>query len=1095
MIINQRLEEFKQQFYQFSIDDSLVNFNFSKAIQVHQNLTFEKHLVKSILKEAVFFEKEFGINALCLVEGFVKLNYRQKQLLTPVFIKNCQFSEHKINATVAFNADDESFEINPFLQFYLNDFFQFEPKNSEECVMFLRENFKENFSEHESYISNLHPHRHRFLYEINNILLATEFSKPLKQLFGDLSTSYENEALTSNVIYSCDEDQQKVTELIANESLIIQGPPGTGKSQTITNTIFKFLALEKTILVVSEKKAALDVIHSKLKERNLDLISLFITSTENNQEIYTSLKNTWIYFENHQSESSISSLNTSKNLEQIEALIKGFQDQEAIAGLSLKNFFESIPKLDLNSIKISGTNFPQLSEFNSCKHFLSELSESDFELIKLLNFKVFDLKNMDLSASVTNCFESINLLKKTFDFHPISDLNRLIEKAISFQNFNATIYKKYGGILTKNTKKFLSLRKKWNQLSIELAKYKIQENHWLKKPTFDEIAILKKHASSTKFIDKIVWKKKWKKWTRSPELDPIEQLNAYEKTLLINLEIEKIKNQFLELDIVNTAEIETIYTLIKTTNLSDWNDFIATEKEQLNQILNSHSLLKRLQQEYATFLDLRNGQLLEIAIEQLYSNLNLVLELKTELNGVSKSLFESLKYASNFEEYNQLIHADAWRNYVFENPAFRNFEFSDLYALCKKTIADQKVNAIRNSQLIIEQQVEKFRTFHDLINTSNSKLKEDQKELKAKLKRGKSILVKEFSKQRNHLSLRQLIETEAEIWLSVLKPICLTNPTKLAVSFPMKQALFDLVIFDEAGRIPLTHSLGAMQRAKKAIVAGDPQQMGPSNYFGENQIDETDLLHQATYYYKNVFLSNHYRSKSENLISFSNNHFYNNKLKVYPSYNSLNEEVIQFNYVNKGIYKEGQNEIEATQVATEIEKRLLLNENLGIVAFSESQLNLIFSKLNNASQELLLERISNDTTFFKTLEQVQGDECDFLIISFGYGKNAEGKFEMRFGPINQQNGKKRLNVLFTRARNKILFFASVKASDFSISDNESIRLLWLWFCFIEKSQKDKSEKTVSNELPFDKLVYDSKSGIELLNKISVWEERGWKFTF
>jgi hypothetical protein len=86
----------------------------------------------------------------------------------------------------------------------------------------------------------------------------------------------------------------------------------------------------------------------------------------------------------------------------------------------------------------------------------------------------------------------------------------------------------------------------------------------------------------------------------------------------------------------------------------------------------------------------------------------------------------------------------------------------------------------------------------------------------------------EFSKQRNHLSLRQLIETEAEIWLSVLKPICLTNPTKLAVSFPMKQELFDLVIFDEAGRIPLTHGLGALQRAKKAIVAGDPQQMGPS---------------------------------------------------------------------------------------------------------------------------------------------------------------------------------------------------------------------------------------------------------------------------
>jgi superfamily I DNA and/or RNA helicase len=211
----------------------------------------------------------------------------------------------------------------------------------------------------------------------------------------------------------------------------------------------------------------------------------------------------------------------------------------------------------------------------------------------------------------------------------------------------------------------------------------------------------------------------------------------------------------------------------------------------------------------------------------------------------------------------------------------------------------------------------------------------------------------------------------------------------------------------------------------------------------------------------------------------------------------LNEQPIQLNYVKNAIYKEGQNEIEALQVAIEIEKRMLSTDTIGIVAFSESQLNLIFSKLNSKNQELLLERIKNDTAFFKTLEQVQGDECDLLLISFGYGKNEDGKFEMRFGPLNQQNGKKRLNVLFTRARNKIIFYASVKSDDFPISENESIRLLWLWFCFIEKI-KDKSSKNnlpISNEIQFEELVNSSTNRIELLNKISVWEERGWKFIF
>jgi len=1095
MIINQRLEEFKEQFYQFSIDDSLVNFNATKAIQVVQTFIFKKQAVKSVLKEALFFEKESGINSLCLVEGVVKLNYRYKIINTPVFVKSCRFQEDKVNKIIRFESEEESFEINPFLQFYCKELYDKEFISTKDCLNFLKNNLNENFSEKETFIGNFHPYRHRFLFEVNNILVSESFSRPLQHLFGELTSAYQEDKLSANVIFNCDEDQQKVTELITNESLIIQGPPGTGKSQTISNTIFKFLELNKTILVISEKKAALDVIHSKLKERNLDLISLFITSTENNQEIYKSLKNTWIYFENYQTENQINSSNNSKNLKRIEVLIEGFQNKEVIDGISIKNFFNLSSKIDLNSFKTSGINLPKLKEYNSYKNILLELSSNDFELIKLLNFNFVQLGNSELTESISSSYKSIIELKKTFHINQIAYLNLLINKAILFQSFSSSVYKKFGGILTKNTKKFLSLRKKWNQLTIELAKHKMQENHWLKKPSFDEIVILKKQANSDKLYDKIVWKSRWKKWTRSPELDAIKQLASYEQTLLINLEIGKIKNQLLELDVANTAEIETIYTLIKTTNLSDWNDFIETDEEQLTKILNSHSKLKRLQDECLCFLDLKYLETLETSIEKLYSNLNELIEIKTQLKGISKSVFESLKHASNFAEYEELVYANIWRNYVSENPAFRNFEFSELYSMCKIEIAEQKEKAINSSHFIIEKQVEKFKSFHDLINTSNSKLNEDQKEFKARLKKGKSILVKEFSKQRNHLSLRQLIETEAEIWLSVLKPICLTNPTKLAVSFPMKQELFDLVIFDEAGRIPLTHGLGALQRAKKAIVAGDPQQMGPSTYFGENQIDETDLLHQATYYFKNVFLSNHYRSKSKSLIEFSNSHFYDNKLKVYPNFNSLNEQVVQFKFVRNGIYKDGQNEIEASQVASEIEKRLLLSENLGIVAFSETQLNLIFSKLSNNSQELLLERISNDSAFFKTLEQVQGDECDLLLISFGYGKNDEGKFEMRFGPLNQHSGQKRLNVLFTRARNKILFFASVNASDFPISENESVRLLWLWFCFIEKSQIKPNEKAISNELSFKELVYSSKSSVELLNKISVWEDRGWKFTF
>lgn len=1097
MILNHKFLEFKQQYYQFSIDDSLVNFDILKALKIEHEFVFKKNEVKSIVRETLFYEKEYGINSLCLIKGIVKLNYRNKVINTPVLIKNYSFKQNKISDTIFFECEDENYEINPFLHFFLQEYFDInlDLNSINEYLDFLKSNFKDVFSESELYLGNFHPYRHRFLFEINNLISSNKFSNPLIHLFGNLTSTYQSDNLSSNVIFQCDEYQQKVTKLVSNESIIIQGPPGTGKSQTITNTIFKFLEIEKTILVISEKKVALDVIHSRLKERNLDLISLFITSKENNQEIYKSIKSTWIYFENYELINSINTIKNSRNIKLIEELISGFQNENAIDGSSIKNFINSCPIINLNKINTTGIKLPKLNEFNLYNTYISQLSDNDFELIKLLNFNYLQLSNTELIELISRSFNSTKDLKKLFNLQSISDLNSLINKAILYQNYSSSVYKKYGGILTKNSKKFLSLRKKWNQLKIELSFYTIHENHWLKKPSFDEIVILKKQANSTNLIGKLLWKIRWKNWTRTTELDAIKQLELFEKNLLTNLEIEKIKIQFLELDVTNTDEIETIYNLISTTNFSAWKDFNETDEKQKNEILNSHSKLKRLQVECSSFLDLNHTEFLENSIEKLQINLSKIIEIKTILKGISHLIFESLKQATNYNDFHELIYANAWRNFVTENPAFINFDFSEMYSICKNIISEEKECEINNSRLVIEKQIAKFRTFHDLINTSNSKLKENQKELKAKLKKGKTILVKEFSKQRNHLSFRQLLETEAEIWLSVLKPICLTNPTKLAVSFPMKYELFDLVIFDEAGRIPLTHGLGAMQRAKKAIVAGDPQQMAPSTYFGENQFDDTNLLHQATYYFKNVFLGNHYRSKSNSLISFSNNHFYDNKLKVYPNYDSLNEEVVKFIYIKNGVYKNGQNEIEAIEIAKEIEKRLPLTENLGIVAFSEIQLNLIFSKLSNNSQELLLQRISDNTAFLKTLEQVQGDECDLLLISFGYGKNEEGKFEMRFGPLNQQNGNKRLNVLLTRARNKLLFFASVNASDFPISDNESIRLLWLWFCFIEKSQIDKSENNMSNELSFKELVYDSKNKVELLNKISVWEDRGWKFTF
>lgn len=60
-----------------------------------------------------------------------------------------------------------------------------------------------------------------------------------------------------------------IDALLKQENLVIEGPPGTGKSQTITNLIAAALNEGKSVLFVAEKKAALEVVRSRLNHAGL----------------------------------------------------------------------------------------------------------------------------------------------------------------------------------------------------------------------------------------------------------------------------------------------------------------------------------------------------------------------------------------------------------------------------------------------------------------------------------------------------------------------------------------------------------------------------------------------------------------------------------------------------------------------------------------------------------------------------------------------------------------------------------------------------------------------------------------------------------
>ena len=462
----------------------------------------------------------------------------------------------------------------------------------------------------------------------------------------------------------------------------------------------------------------------------------------------------------------------------------------------------------------------------------------------------------------------------------------------------------------------------------------------------------------------------------------------------------------------------------------------------------------------------------------------------SRLNELSNETFDLLKTRKSSDELAAFVHQHHWNSFVSKHPYMLDFDLNEFKHEIKKELKNIQREGVDLSEFLIENQARKFTDLQRLLNVPLSKLSEAEKSLRAELRKGKSILVKEFAKTRNHLSIRELRSSEAKYWVDVLKPIQLSNPSSLASIFPMEKDQFDLVIFDEAGQIPMSYALGALQRARRVLVAGDHQQMSPSSYFKQSEEVVIDVLHQSAYYLPNVMLTHHYRSRDARLIEFSNRYFYGGRLRIFAE-KTQEKTNLMLSYVPDGIYADGVNLTEAKLMARLVEKALLRSEKCGVVAFSEAQLNAIHSQLSPKAQQQLEESIDIDNFFFKALEQVQGEECDHLIVGFGYGKNKEGKFDMRFGPINLKNGEKRLNVLFSRARKSIHFVTSVERSDFSSSKNEGVQRLKDWFVYIEEQSKLSAQQN-SSIVTFESLMEEEVNFLSFINRYRVLIQRNWQ---
>lgn len=312
-----------------------------------------------------------------------------------------------------------------------------------------------------------------------------------------------------------------------------------------------------------------------------------------------------------------------------------------------------------------------------------------------------------------------------------------------------------------------------------------------------------------------------------------------------------------------------------------------------------------------------------------------------------------------------------------------------------------------------------------------------------------NLLRKAIGSNARGMSIRALFERIPHI-LQALCPCMLMSPNSVAQYLAQDNNLFDIVIFDEASQLPTCKAVGALSRAKDAVIVGDPKQMPPTSFFagsGPNvedlALDDLDsILDDALALgIPSQHLQWHYRSTHESLIAFSNNQFYGNKMFTFPSANDRERHVTAVHV--EGLYKNSTNVKEAEAVVAEIVRRFhdpkLKKQSIGVVTFNVKQQalieNLLAKQFQKDSELDAWANAGEDPLFVKNLENVQGDERDVILFSIGYGPDEKGRISMNFGPINQAGGGKRLNVAFSRARITMTIFSSIYSSDLKVTEN------------------------------------------------------------
>ncbi|WP_185196717.1 AAA domain-containing protein [Pontibacter sp. Tf4] len=940
-------------------------------------------------------------------------------------------------------------------------------------------------------VLGIYPQTASYLLADYDALLEREDLQSMEDLFVSPETPKQaTQAQHTFTAFKMDASQEAALQQVKQgKSIVVQGPPGTGKSQLICNLVSDFTARGKKVLVVSQKRAALDVVHKRLTEEGLGAFAALVHDINTDRKsIFQQLQLQIDQLPEYKKQNlALNSIYTDRTFLEVSRGINRCIDKlekfkaalfdTSVCGWSAKELYLrsnlQAPHISLSSnykfftATIVAEFLPRLRQFLE-RAIVYE--QDDFTWKNRHSFKNYGWpQRQELEQTITQLPQQYAALQQKVS-EP-SGFSFGLDELEKYKQALPTITEIQGLLEQDDVPETLTQIIKSN--SKELAK-QIQQLKELylvcpapdaalaatEIPTIKQ-AIARYDEQKTNLLKTISWafssdKKVLKQALANYKLELNEAgvgelqrrialreqaenlMQGINQTIVTDLKIEAYPNQVLQ----------QITTIEKTLQAQKLLKKLHREKVLHEKLLPTIDLTQHLQTLTQTLTELQANYshwlkwLTETQVTQLLTDQNY----KTVLLKDLAEHFEQLVahdtlVASSTDAEREITHQLLSQTIVSATAGEQLF-LNSLYLAWLYEIENQ------HPELRMASSGELDNLETELQHLLNEKQRLSQEIVLSKLREqtyadmefnrlGNAVtyrrLQAQVSKKRSLYPIRKLFSLFSHEILDLV-PCWLASPETVSAVLPLERC-FDVVIFDEASQCFAETGIPAMLRGAQIVVAGDEQQLKPSDLYRARWSDATDeeveelsaesLLQLCSLYLPQTMLTQHYRSHFPELIEFSNQYFYRSKLDLIPDLQELNtaKPAIEYKQIN-GLWQQNSNLPEAEKVV-ELVLDLLQKgqQDVGVITFNYNQQMLVQDLLEERAQAQTI--VLPPTVLVKNIENMQGDEKDVIILSVGYAPDEKGRFAMQFGSLNQAGGENRLNVAVTRAKRKIIVVASI----------------------------------------------------------------------